>query len=346
MEPALSIEFDDWDPLGQKTNTEQPSPTQPQRSFVVGTPTRHTDARPTPGLTPRGPAKHAAAPTPSAHRASLNAAPNTVHLTRLDPAETGGFDRDEGLGDDNLWVQALALPLTLLTAIAIQQSDFLKLLFFYPSVIFHEFGHAFIGWFASHQATPFILWTNISADASVVVYVCFSFLLGVAAWAGVHQKRIFITVVAALGFVMQTWLTFFASEEAFDAACSAAGMGGEFALSALVIVAFYHRLPKQFHWEVLRFVALPVAVHVFVNAYWLWWRISDNFSLVPWGSAMYGQTDANGDFNRLRHDHDWLIGDMVDFYLTLGGVCAFIILAHYVFHTARTWRLRQQDQPT
>ncbi len=362
------MDLDSWDPLGDaKKAASQAEQVHCPKCHFVGTdpqqcprcgvifarikpapPTNANAPRPGPPTTARhtAPTNTATEPLGSlanvavgSHVARPLAGPERDHAALLKEATARYDGLNDDLWRDSFWLYALALPLCVLFAAMIQWSDGLKFLFWWPTVGFHEFGHAFVGWLASHKATPFVLWTNFSLEPSALVYVCFAFLLGVAAWAGVRERRYFITVVAGVLFVAQALMTFVVSDDGFHAAMSAGGMGGEFVLSTLVIVAFFYKLPQRFHWDFVRLLVLPIAVHTFVNAFWLWWRISDNFTLVPWGTAMYGQTDAGGDFNQLHDVHGWRIGDMVDFYVPLGVVCTLLIAGHYFWHLTRIHRL-------
>jgi|GEM_PF-5992440 len=211
-------------------------------------------------------------------------------------------------------------------------------------VFFHEMGHAVIGWLTSRRATPFILWTNVSLHPSVVAGICVAFLLGVMIWAGVRERRYFMPVVAGTLLCLQGIFTFVLSTRTYEKLFFFGGIGGEFYLSALVIVAFHYELPQRLYWSVLRFFALPVAMYAFLAATFQWRGILYNPRLAPFGTAMHGQEDAGGDLNRLYADFGWSVPYMAKVFLTIALICGGVMLLNYVVSVLRLiWTFEMPD---
>ncbi len=229
-------------------------------------------------------------------------------------------------------IQACVPILAVLVALVALLLPFLG----FVRIFFHEMGHAVIGWLTSRRATPFILWTNVSLHPSVIAGVCVAFLLGVMIWGGMRERRYFMPMVAGVTLCLQGIFTFVLSTRTYEMLFYAGGIGGEFVLSALVIVAFHYELPQRLYWPVFRFVALPMATYAFVAASLQWRKILYNPRLAPFGTAMHGREDAGGDLNRLYADFGWGVPFMSKVFLTLAVICAVVMLLNYI---ASVWRL-------
>lgn len=231
-----------------------------------------------------------------------------------------------------------------IVALLLAMVGFVVPLFGPARVFFHEMGHAVIGWLTSRRATPFILWTNVSLHPSVVAGICVAFLLGVMIWAGVRERRYFMPVVAGMLLCLQGIFTFVLSTRTYEKLFFFGGIGGEFYLSALVIVAFHYELPQRLYWPVLRFFALPVAMYAFLAATFQWWGILYNPRLAPFGTAMHGQEDAGGDLNRLYADFGWSVPYMAKVFLTIALICGGVMLLNYVVSVLRLiWTFEMPD---
>ena len=200
----------------------------------------------------------------------------------------------------------------------------------------HEFGHAFIGWFGSRAATPLgIGWTNMELERSWFVYACFLFLIGITAWRSIQHRYYYLVFLALLALIGQTHFTFFSNDWRWARMVSYGGIGGEFWLSALLIMSFHYRLPSSIRWDWLRYFVLLVGVYTFYHAITFWHGVESGTQMFPWGSLIHGEEDGNGDMNRLVHEYGWTKEYIIAKYLQDGRVLLIILALHYLFHAAR-----------
>ncbi|HMQ11521.1 MAG TPA: hypothetical protein PKC21_10220 [Oligoflexia bacterium] len=225
----------------------------------------------------------------------------------------------------------LLFPLIALVFIPIS-----KILIF-PAMVFdamhiwaHEFGHAFSAWFGGRAATPFVLWTSISQERSWVVIVCFLFLMVFIAYKTYLEKTYFLLSVMVMFILMQLYLSLFISENQLELVFTHSGVGGEFYISTLAIMAFHYRFPKGSYWPFLRYWLLLAGVYVFYKSFYFWQRVDVGFESIPWGTAIHGNEDQGGDMNKLRNMWGWSPKSIIESYVAISYGCLSVILIHYI----------------
>ena len=207
----------------------------------------------------------------------------------------------------------------------------------------HEFGHATVAWFSGHQATPLPFgWTNVGADRSIVVYVCFLTLWGLLFYTGWNEKKRGIMVCSVLAAIVQFWMTWFTSQDIFELRLAFGGVGGEFYLSTLLMLAFYVPLPDKWRWDCWRYPVLLVAASTFFNSVSFWNQIKRGTVGIPWGTMLNGSGDAGGDMNQLS-DLGWSDLWIVQTYVGLGQVCLLILIGFYGIQFLRTTGFRRSN---
>jgi Zn-finger nucleic acid-binding protein len=178
-------------------------------------------------------------------------------------ADEPGDERFDRFSFNNKRVHAAAFPVAIAIALAINKSGLIGLLTPFHIWI-HEFGHAIPAWLAGYRALPLpVGWTSIEPERSVVVYFAILFLLSVLFWTGQKQKlrgAMVLAVALAIAQFMITWRT---HPQTIDRWIYFSGVGGEFFVSAFLMIAFYFQMPDRFRWDFWRYVVLVIAASAF-----------------------------------------------------------------------------------
>jgi hypothetical protein len=246
-------------------------------------------------------------------------------------------NRDEAglFSFDSRTVNLIALPVVAFIAWLINLSP---LGFFLRGfhVWIHEFGHATVAWLTGKRALPLpIGWTNVEGERSLFVYFGVLFLLGVLLVAGWRERKIWPVLIAGAVAPLQFYLTWRMPEYRADMWLSFGGVGGEFLLSALLMVLFYFQFPEKFKRCTCRYVFLFLGASSFANSYLFWRRVKHGTESIPWGSMIQGEEDGGGDMNVLRDVYHWNNHEIVDAYSHLGDVCLWAILIVYLVFALR-----------
>jgi hypothetical protein len=200
----------------------------------------------------------------------------------------------------------------------------------------HELGHASVAWEASHLALPLPWFTMASeGSASPLVYVVVLALLAMTARAAWREGCRGLLVFCATAMVLQPILTLALRRAAFHTLFAFGGQAGELGLGALLVIAFYHRLPEATRWPMTRYLFLFVGACVFTASFGRWLRARHDPAAIPWGSIFGG----DGDMEALRDDAGWSPVRIVRTYLGLGVICLGVIVGYYC------WFLRRGAPP-
>jgi hypothetical protein len=193
----------------------------------------------------------------------------------------------------------------------------------------HEWGHATIAWLSGYRAIPLPFgWTNVEEIRSLWFYASVLALIGLFGWSSYRERQTWgVGVAIGLG-MLQLWLTWGISADTFGLLFAFGGVGGEFYLCALLMIAFFFPLPQRFRWEINRFPVNFAAAVTFWNAVFLWQKIDRGQAFIPWGTLLGGEGDAGGDMNILVN-YGWSYDRIIDTYHTLGNLCILVILGIY-----------------
>jgi len=221
-----------------------------------------------------------------------------------------------------------ALPIAFLIAFII---TFIEPLTWIITMLVHEFGHATIAWLSGYRAMVTFAGTIISPTKSFFVYFGILILIGLTFYKSWKEGKKTIMIVSIILAIIQFIFTWNISYSTYQMLLYFGGIGGEFYLSTLLIIAFYWRLPNKFYWEFWRFFALIIGVTTFWGSFTKWHRISIGKDQIPWGTFWGGRGDSGGDLNVLNNDVGWSINQIINTYNTLGYICLLIILFTYLY---------------
>jgi hypothetical protein len=164
-----------------------------------------------------------------------------------------------------------------------------------------------------------------------------------AVLAGRSEERRYLVWLGGAGLLLQVVLTFLVPNWRTLRLIVWSGCGGEIVLATLLVVSFHYRLPDRLRWDFMRYVALACGAYALVHATSFWLDVSHHHEALPYGSALGGDEDPNGDMNRLV---GWGTKPeaVAAIYLRLGTVGLLIVAAHYVVFLVRA--LRGRSAPT
>jgi len=269
------------------------------------------DEAPAPRRKPQLPASHAA-PPPAASRTLLAPPPPPARR------EAGEFPL---FAFDRWAVNTFVPPLLLALVFAVNLSP-LKFLLAGFQVWTHEFGHAVPSWLAGWRATPLPLgWTPVEQEHSNFVYFGVLLMFVILFLAGWRERKVW-PMLAAVGLAaLQFHLTWRLPEPRKEFWMVAGGVGGEFVLGTLLMMAFWVQLPEKFKWGYCRYVFFLLGATAFLNIWWHWRDVYRGLEEIPFGSMINGEEDAGGDMNRLMDDYGWTKFRIRRTYWLLGGWC-------------------------
>jgi hypothetical protein len=191
----------------------------------------------------------------------------------------------------------------------------------------HELGHASLLWLGSRWAVPLPMFTlNLSEHRSVIVFALITGSLGFVGRRAWQQGSRGVALWCA-GIVGLQLLVTLLPDRTFDLLVQFAGVGGEFYLSAILVVAFYYRFPADLRWDRARWFFLAIGACTFALNTQRWWLARRNAEAIPWGSFFGG----DGDMDHLRDQFGWTPAHLVSVYLWVGGLSAAVIACHYLY---------------
>jgi Zn-finger nucleic acid-binding protein len=233
------------------------------------------------------------------------------------------------------WTSTLAVPAVAVLIWILDGSEGLRFVLQSTlSMAFHEAGHAIAAWLTGRLALPLPFLTLSSEDPGPLAFLFSAGALGTMMWIGMRRGLPFWIGVAALGgwlLISKGLVADIAQQRLW---ISAAGVGGEFVLGTLCIVAFFHRLHRRPQWAITRYVALLVGMAVFVPSWLRWRRVAAGDEPFPLGSLIFG--DSDGDMNRLLAA-GLQPQEIVESYLGLGQLCTAAIFGCWLWMAWRAY---------
>lgn len=186
----------------------------------------------------------------------------------------------------------------------------------------HEFGHAVPSWLAGWRATPLPFgWTPVEQEHSDFVYYGLLLLFGLLFAAGLKERKVWPMLAAAALAGLQFFMTWRLPEHRQEFWMVFGGVGGEFALSTLLMLSFWVQLPEKFRWGACRYVFFVIGATTLVAIWTRWGDVYRGIEEIPFGSLINGEEDGAGDMNRLMDDYGWKKADIRRRYHLLGTWC-------------------------
>ncbi len=255
--------------------------------------------------------------------------PPKLVARRHEPQELAIFRFDS-------WPVNLLVPPLLLGGMWVATKTFFAPLMQGAFICAHEVGHAVPAWFAGWRATPLPWgWTPVEQERSNFVYFGLLFLLALFFAAGVKERKVWPVILAPLLAALQFYMTWRMPEHRKEFWMVAGGVGGEFVLGTLLMMAFWMHLPDKFRWGIYRHLFFLIGAAAFLGIWLRWQDIYVGKEEIPFGSMINGEDDANGDMNRLMADYGWKKFDIRRRYHLLGRWCWVALGAIWAFHALR-----------
>jgi hypothetical protein len=204
----------------------------------------------------------------------------------------------------------------------------------------HEFGHAVPSWLSGWRATPLPFgWTPVEQEHSNFVYYGLLLLFGILFVAGLKERKVWPMLAAVALAGLQFFMTWRLPEARKEFWMVWGGVGGEFALSTLFMLAFWVQLPEKFKWGACRYVFFLIGASAFLNIWIFWGDVYRGIQEIPFGSMINGEEDGGGDMNRLMDDYGWKKFDIRRNYLLLGRWCWVALAVMWLLFALRLNRV-------
>lgn len=241
---------------------------------------------------------------------------------------------------DGLLFHALVFPVALAIALLLTWGRLWFALGYLFQATYHEWGHATAAWLAGYFAFPMPFGITTVFGHSMFVTIVMAAACGGIGWFA-WSRRLFELLAVVIGFsLLLIYLTATDKSET-DKWITWAGCAGELVLPTIAIVSFSWRLPDRLRWDFWRFPVLLVGMCVLVASAKLWVRADRDASWLPRGSALFGNSDSNGDVDKMLRRYRWTESELSGSYVRLASVCGVLISLHYLTHLGLAWRRRR-----
>jgi hypothetical protein len=174
---------------------------------------------------------------------------------------------------------------------------------------------------------------------SNAVYFGLLLLLLLLGAAGIKERKFWPVVIALVLIAVQYQMTWRLSDYGKDFWVVFGGVGGEFALSTLLMLAFWVRLPDKFKWGAVRYLFFLIGAMAFLAIWERWRHVYRGLEELPFGSIINGEDDQNGDMNRLMDEYGWKKFQIRRTYWLLGWWCWAALAAVWLIHAVGADRI-------
>ena len=256
-----------------------------------------------------------------------------INLSELDKPDT---ETHPLLAFGNWRTNVFVPPLLVVAVYVVNQTGLASLLIGFH-VWVHEFGHATAAWMCGRKATPLPFgWTPVEPEYSPFVYFGLLAMFVILFAAGWMERKVWPMIAAVALAGLQYYMTWRMTEDQQEFWWSAfGGVGGEFYLSTLLMVAFYVQLPDKFKWGFCRYVFFLIGASAFLHIVVYWNQVYRGQEDIPMGSMIGGEDDENGDVNKLINQFDWTAREIKHNYQYLGYYCWAVLLVVYAAFALR-----------
>jgi hypothetical protein len=190
----------------------------------------------------------------------------------------------------------------------------------------HECGHAAAGWLGGIATLPTAMGKALQmSERSWFVTLAFTAFLGFIGYKSWQWKTPFLLATTVSLFLAQLYYRFI-SEDDLQMWFSYMGIGGEFWISAWMMMAFHYKFPEQHRWLQIRFFVFAWGALVFFSSLTSWILIRAGKKDVPYGSLWGG----DGDMDMLVYTFGWIPQEITASYLKLGSICILTLIISYI----------------
>lgn len=262
-------------------------------------------------------------------------------LARLKATYGADHEADEPLPDDietRPLSLAIALPVAALLVWVLDSIGIVR--FLLDSTLrmgFHEAGHAVASWLTGRLAMPLPFLTFTADDSSLLGYGLTLGLIAAMVLLGLRRRLPFWIALGALGLCLLIAKGLAASAAEQSTWITWSGVGGEFALGTVCILAFFFRLYHRPSWDLMRYVVLLAGLVALLPSWRQWRGVAAGEEPFPLGALLLGPED--GDMNRLLAE-GWTPAQVIESYLHFAQLCAALILGLWLWTAWRAWMQR------
>lgn len=285
---------------------------------------------------------------PRAHRRNADEIHAHDIFSRL--RATWGVDRQSkhsGSADDikrhpmtmAVTVPAAALLAMLLNAFSV--TTFFS--FLYARMPFHEIGHALAGWMAGIVSIPLpFLTLPLTKPGGMFAFLISIIVILAMLRVGLRRANAFWLGCGLFAAILLLFKGVFADNTARLLWVSWSGVGGEFVLGTLCVLAFFYPMSRHARWKTARYVVLMLGFSVLLSSWTTWLDIKAGTEPFPLGSMLFGED--TGDMNRLIAAGQSQ-QDIIESYLGLARWCFIWIAGHWLWAAWQAflqWRERRE----
>lgn len=236
-------------------------------------------------------------------------------------------------------INFLSLPVAFALAWIANWLTFTKAVgWYFFTIPTHEMGHTLAAWMGSRVAfplgalIPMAGFTMIAQQRWMPFFFLQGLLLLVFGSKSIYWKKTFLTFLIGIYLALLCLMSWALNEEQLSMLVTLGGISGEFILSTIMILGFYHDLGQKIRWDFFRFFFLAAGSFTFIHAYTLWDRVRSGAAQLPVGSFLNGEGDSSGDVDKLISNYSWMPRALVDYFYHLAWACIVLIMLHYIVY--------------
>jgi Zn-finger nucleic acid-binding protein len=189
----------------------------------------------------------------------------------------------------------------------------------------HELGHAIALWLIGKFAVPIPFLTLPISDTNILAYLLSLSIIVFLIWKGYQQRLFFWVFIGAIGLYFMLVKGIFNTDAGRSMWVSYSGVGGEFVLGTLGVIAFFYTINRKPNWNLIRYAVMFFGMFICLPAWLSWLDIAAGIEPFPLGSLLYGKEE--GDMNTLI-ELGMTTETIIESYLALGRGCFAVIAVH------------------